>query len=74
MNSIAGIFRHLDHGGAARPEPVDLCKNVFHRLIKICGLEKARSKPPSPFEKTGLVKGDFVLARVPEGVRAFPAQ
>ena len=73
MDSMRRIFRHLNQSGAARPDPVDLSKNVFHRL-KICGLEKARSKPPGPFEKTGLVKGDFVLARVPEGVRAFPAQ
>ena len=37
-------------------------------------MEKARAKPPGPFEKTGLVKGGFFLAWVPEGVRAFPAQ
>lgn len=73
MYSMRRIFRHLNQSGAARPYPVDLSKNVFHRL-KICGLGKARSKPPGPFEKTGLVKGGFVLARVPEGVRAFPAQ
>ena len=73
MDRMWRIFRQLNQSGAARPDTVDLSKNVFHGL-KNCGLEKARSKPPSPFEKTGLVEGGFVLAWMPEGVRAFPAQ
>jgi hypothetical protein len=40
MNGMGRIFRHLNHGGAARPDPVDLCKNVFHRLIKFAGWKK----------------------------------
>lgn len=32
MDSIRRIIRYLNHSGAARPDPVDLSKNVFHRL------------------------------------------
>jgi hypothetical protein len=53
MDSMRRIIRYLNQSGATRPDPVDLSKNVFHRLIKVCGLGKTRSKPPSPFEKRG---------------------
>lgn len=53
MDGMGRIFRHLNHSGAARPDPVDLSKNVFHRKKNLRVGKKARSKSPSPFEKRG---------------------
>lgn len=40
MYGVGGVIRYLNHSGAARPDPVDLCKNVFHGIIKFEGEKK----------------------------------
>ena len=56
MDGMGRMIGHLNHSGAARPDPVNLCKNVFHRLIKFAGWEKPGLSRPARL-KNGVGEG-----------------